>query len=60
MKSRRRSLPSQGKVSCTRMFRDCDFTLGCGPVLNIKNGGSRKEEYVLFSTKYRQRKSVCA
>ena len=22
--------------------------LGCGPVLNMKNGGSRKEEYVLF------------
>ena len=30
------------------MFRDCDLKLGCGPVLNMKNGGSRKEEYVLF------------
>ena len=30
------------------MFRDCDLNLGCGPVLNMKNGGSRKEEYVLF------------
>ena len=42
------------------MFRDCDLKLGCGPVLNIKNRGSRKEEYVFFETKCRQRKSVRA
>ena len=42
-------MPSQGKDDvCSGMFRDCDLKLGCGPVLNMKNGGSRKEEYVWF------------
>ena len=43
-----KEMPSQGKDVLGLMFRDCDLKLGCGPVLNIKNGGSRKEEYVLF------------
>ena len=39
-------MPSQGKdVVCSEIVH---LKLGCGPVLNMKNGGSRKEEYVLF------------
>ena len=41
------------------MFRDCDLKLSCGPVLNMKNGGSRKEECVVLKRSL-GRKSVCA
>ena len=42
-------MPSQGTEDVVSLCSEIvTYQLGCGPVLNIKNGGSRKEEYVLF------------